>query len=290
MVREPVSADGRQIVADERSGVLYPQRLSRYSAGWISPDPDVSAVVDQYWHVAWALDAHEQLDQRIIDLPAITVTAEDGDVPSPLVVTGVHSGAWRRTIRGSGHVFAIRLRPAGLSVLSDLVPGDLANSTIPLTARFDDCLHGLMRKIAENNQPSERARDADRAIRSIMRERPPTTSGMLANRVLDEIRANTRYPANAELASEVNRSERTIQRALAETLGRGPKWIQRRVRLQEVAQALLSSPTASLASIASDLGYADQSHLTSDFRSVAGITPNAYRREAHRLHVESPRG
>jgi hypothetical protein len=61
------------------------------------PDPSVSAI-----------------DQRIIDLPAVTVTIEDGDVPAPLVVTGLHGQAWKRRITGTGEVFAIRLRPAGL--------------------------------------------------------------------------------------------------------------------------------------------------------------------------------
>ena len=30
--------------------------------------------------------------------------------------------------------------------------------------------------------------------------------------------------------------------------------------------------------LAADLGYTDQSHLTRDFRTATGITPDAYRR------------
>ncbi|MGO1544247.1 MAG: hypothetical protein ACTHXA_07880 [Gulosibacter sp.] len=85
-----ITGDARErpIAASERSGVLYPDRLARFAAGWIAPDAAFSAVVDQYWHVSWQLDAVERLDQPIIDLPALSVSVEDGDVPAPLVVTG----------------------------------------------------------------------------------------------------------------------------------------------------------------------------------------------------------
>ena len=33
----------------------------------------------------------------------------------------------------------------------------------------------------------------------------------------------------------------------------------------------------SIAEVAADLGYADQAHLSSDFRKVLGLSPGAYR-------------
>lgn len=263
--------------------MLYPERLARYQAGWIDPDPGVSAVVDQYWHVSWALDDGERLDQPVIDLPAITASIEEGDVPAPLVVTGVQSRAWRRTIGGHGRVFAIRLRPAGLAVLSGLTPAQVADVTVPLTAGLDARLHELMQAIATPTDPAARARAADRAIRQALAERAPSPAGMLANEVLDELRERIHHRTGATLAERFACSERKIQRACIDTLGHGPKWLSRRIRLQEVALALVTRPTEELAVIAADLGYTDQSHLTHDFRASTGITPDAYRRTASNL-------
>lgn len=278
------TAGARPIRPGERSGVLFPGNLDRYDAHWIVPDVSVAAAVDQYWHVSWSLDDGERLDQRIIDLPAVTVTIEEGQVPAPLVVTGVQARAWRRTIRGRGRVFAIRLRPAGLAVLSDLTPERLANATVPLTETLDARLYTLVRHIADRPTPAARARAADEAIRARLAERPPSASDLLANDVLDELRARSHSRTTVALSERFHLHERTIQRALQATLGHGPKWVSRRVRLQEVALALATRPDDDLAGIAADHGYTDQSHLAGDFRGVAGITPSTYRRDLARLH------
>ena len=268
----------RPIDVVERSGVLYPERLARYDAGWITPGPGVHDVVDQYWHVSWSLDPGEQLDQPIIDLPAVTVSIEDGDVPAPLVVTGVQRRAWRRTIRGTGCVFAIRLKPAGLAVLGDVAPVDIADATVPLTAELDSRLYELMTAVACGGSALERAERADRAIARALEDRSPTRSGLLANQILDELRRRIHHRTGEPLAESFACSERTLQRACMDSLGHGPKWLSRRIRLQEVALALATRADDALGVIAADLGYTDQSHLTTDFRATTGLTPQAYRR------------
>jgi AraC-like DNA-binding protein len=279
----PRQAARRPILPTERSGVLVPRNLTRYAANWITPIPEIAAVIDQFWHVSWSLPASESIDQRIIDLPAITVTIEEGDVPAPLVVTGVQSGAWRRTIRGHGRVFAIRLRPAGLAVVSDLTPTAVKNAAVPLTTALDARLHEFMRSVAATSTPIERARAAGEAFAARLAERPVSEKGQLANAVLDELRARIRNRTGNTLAQHFGVSERTIQRALVDTTGHGPKWISRRIRLQEVALALQTRPDTGLATIAAEIGYTDQSHLAADFRAVAGITPSEYRRRLAQL-------
>lgn len=266
----------RPIRADERSGVLHPRNLQRYDARWFDPDPLISSVVDKYWHVRWRLPAGESIDQRIIDLPAVTLTIEEGNVPAPLVVTGLHGRAWTRRIAGSGSVFAIRLRPAGLAVLSDLSPSQVADATVPLTTRLDARLHALLAAIAVETTPRSRVRAADAAILAHITERPPGPELVLANAIFDELTSRIRRRTGVSLAEKLGVSERTIQRCLNATLGRGPKWISRRIRLQEVARELAPGNTRELGTLATELGYSDQAHLTSDFRNASGTTPAAY--------------
>ena len=272
-----------RIRPDETSGVLHPENLIRYAARWIDPDPAVRDVVDTYWHVRWHLDEGEVVDQTIVDLPAITLTVEAGDVPADLVVTGLHRRAWQRRIAGSGDVFAVRLRPAGLAVLSTLRPHDLADATTPLTGGIDDGLGALLARIAAAGTPDDRARVADALVAERLRANPPPPPHLLANRVLDELRSRAYRRTGTPLAEHFAVSERTIQRALSATLGIGPKQAARRIRLQEAARAIAVHDDDDLAEIAVELGYADQAHLTSDFRAATGTTPGAYRRQLRQL-------
>jgi AraC-like DNA-binding protein len=82
----------------------------------------------------------------------------------------------------------------------------------------------------------------------------------------------------AEAARVLGLDERSLQRVFRAEIGLSPKQLLKRFRLQEAAERLIREPDVSCASLALDLGYADQAHFTRDFRSVVGIPPEAYRR------------
>ncbi|MGQ7296407.1 helix-turn-helix domain-containing protein [Quadrisphaera sp. KR29] len=259
----------------ERTGALVPSRLALYEPGWVHPTPGLEEVVDRYWHVRWQLPT--PITERIIDVPAITLTIEAGEVPAPLVLTGPATRAWQRTLTGSGDVFAVRLQPAGLAVVSDLDAHLLVDAVVPVTEQLDARLHRMMAAIAGASTVADRVQLADEVLAAALAERAPGSAQLLANRVVQRLRAEVHPRAGEALGEVVGVSQRSVQRALSSTLGRGPKWVARRVRLQEVALALASTDEG-LAEMASRLGYTDQAHLTRDFRAVAGISPGQHRR------------
>jgi AraC family transcriptional regulator len=81
----------------------------------------------------------------------------------------------------------------------------------------------------------------------------------------------------ADLAAACELSVRQFTRAFRTTTGMAPhQWlVQRRVGK---ATDLLSRSNRSLADIASDCGFADQSHFTRVFTRAVGLTPGEYRR------------
>ena len=83
------------------------------------------------------------------------------------------------------------------------------------------------------------------------------------------------------MADEFGLSERTLQRLVRARVGLTPKWLIQRRRLHEAVQRLKEAPGRGeggvrLAEIAAELGYSDQSHFTTDFRTVTGMTPGEY--------------
>ncbi|GIE32659.1 hypothetical protein Ait01nite_057040 [Actinoplanes italicus] len=90
----------------------------------------------------------------------------------------------------------------------------------------------------------------------------------LANETVDAINRGDPLPHG--------RSARTVQRALRETIGCGPAWVRRWVRLQEAARQFAVEGEADASQIAVRLGFADQAHLVNEFRQATGLTPGSY--------------
>jgi AraC-like DNA-binding protein len=83
-----------------------------------------------------------------------------------------------------------------------------------------------------------------------------------------------------DVARDFGWSERRLHREITTTCGYGPKTLQRIVRLQRALRASRAgvatrppSLAPTLSRLALDAGYADQAHMTREFRDLTGFTP-----------------
>lgn len=89
----------------------------------------------------------------------------------------------------------------------------------------------------------------------------------------------TRSPLTADdLAAAADCSRYAAYRAFSATFGLAPSDYQRQLRLREARRLLGTGMPA--AQVATDVGFADQAHLTRWFRRCYGVTPGAYRQAA----------
>ena len=85
-------------------------------------------------------------------------------------------------------------------------------------------------------------------------------------------RVGVRLP---DIADAVGISERALRRHLVHAVGAGPKQVHRVRRFQRFLRLLgpLAAGRTSLAGVAAELGYADQSHLGRECRRLSGSSP-----------------
>jgi AraC-like DNA-binding protein len=84
----------------------------------------------------------------------------------------------------------------------------------------------------------------------------------------------------ATLADEVGWSRRHLTQRFAGEYGIGPKQAARLVRFA-TARDLVVNRGAALADVAVRCGYADQAHLTREWRELAGVPPTAWLKQEH---------
>jgi AraC-like DNA-binding protein len=75
------------------------------------------------------------------------------------------------------------------------------------------------------------------------------------------------------VAQRLGWNSRMMHRQFVAACGYGPKHFQRIMRMQHAIRAMHSSPGMGIAAAAAKVGYADQAHMTRDFRSITGFTP-----------------
>ncbi|MEX5260889.1 helix-turn-helix domain-containing protein [Kocuria sp. CPCC 205263] len=275
-----------------------------------APD-DVAHLVRQVWIPEWDLPAGERAEQLVLGYPASNVVVE----PDGVALHGPTSRASTRVLTGRGWAVGALLRPAGVLLFTEH-PADLLDGSAPVSA--PGLRSAVAEAMAGADAAGRWVRPADppggtesvsapglrsaaagavagadpagrhlRAasllvdhVRALAAGVPPSAArdGALANRMVDLLDAGTVARSPAGLARQLHVSERSLQRLAARFVGMPPQLLLRRRRLQEAAERMRADPAADLGALAAELGFADQSHLTREFRSVLGATPRGYGR------------
>ncbi|TRW26449.1 AraC family transcriptional regulator [Flavobacterium zepuense] len=128
---------------------------------------------------------------------------------------------------------------------------------------------------------SEKIDEAVNLLQHYLGIMPPHSvpNGMLNKAGAAMRKANGTLPVN-EVAGAAHATIRTLERKFKESSGHTVKDISGLIRFEQVRNQLLLYPDANLAGLAEELGYADQSHLSREFKRYCGTTPAAFARKA----------
>jgi AraC-like DNA-binding protein len=107
---------------------------------------------------------------------------------------------------------------------------------------------------------------------ALVTDNPPDLDVAHAASLLRDPRARVE-----DVAEGVGLSMRQLRRRCDAAVGYGPKTLQRILRFRRFVSWIDAGPAGDyeLATVAADLGYADQAHLTRECARMAGLTPAA---------------
>ncbi len=267
-------------MAHHDRGILYPARLPSFHR--LPPPEPVAELVRWFWIPEWDIAPGRVSRQEVIAFPACNLVVETG-------LTGFTGPTTRRSHRdltGRGWAVGALLRPAAVPAFTEdpaalrdgYQPVDLPGLRAAVSAAMTGADGDVRRTAAV-------AAFADWLAGHVPE---PGEEALLANRMADLLDGDPEIRTVSEAAERLGVSVRTLQRIAGRYVGLPPAAMIRRRRLQEAAELLRTrtetDPEISIASMAADLGYADQAHLANDFRSVLGFTPSGYRQRSRRTH------
>ncbi len=235
----------------------------------VAPDPAVADLVEQHWIVTWDRRGEPPTRREMLPDPCVNLAVE----PAGRLLYGVGSGHGVRELAGAGMVVGTKFRPGGFSGFLPGPVSDLTDRVLTLPEAFgaageelDDALLGA---------PDIAAVIAEVARFLAVNRPAPDRRRQLAIEIAEGMRGAAPGTGVNQLARDFGVSPRTMQRLFADHVGATPKQVLQRLRRQQAVDRLSEPGAPSLARIAAELGYADQSHLTRDFRATLGRSPAA---------------
>jgi AraC-like DNA-binding protein len=93
--------------------------------------------------------------------------------------------------------------------------------------------------------------------------------------------ANGAMPVS-RVAAAAHATVRTLERKFKVSSGHTVKDVSGLMRFEQIRNHLWHHPDAKLAGLALELGYADQAHLSKEFKRYSGTTPAAFARNARK--------
>ncbi len=230
------------------------------------PGQRLRPYVSHYW-----LSRHNREDRQTV-LP-------DGAVDLVLVGDGTSAQAWvygtttarqSVTLASGAHYLGVRFHPGQSRHFLLAAAAELTDTHEPAQGLLAFDLQDLPGQLAAG--PVFAGLDA--VLERHLQTCPPTASNLDA-----AIRSLTVAGTPVAQAARVyGKSLRQFERQFQLDVGVGPKLYARIARFQHAVQQLTDS-TRTLAELAADLGYSDQSHMSHEFRRFSGLSPAAYARQ-----------
>lgn len=259
----------------ERAHLVDPTDRT-WSIDRASVSPELGELARRFWIPVWDVPEGRDSVQRVLQYPVCLLVVSDGYAR----FHGVVSGLSHTMLTGRGWAVGLMFQPAAGHLLTGEPVRRMTDRWVELSTLPTLDGAGLTRRVRAAMDPDPRDPDAqaearahvEDALRSLL---PVDEEGRLVNAVVEEVETSPELLRVDELCARFDMAERTLQRLLHKRIGLGPKWLIRRRRLQEAADRLRDAE-AGLASIAAELGYADQAHFTRDFRKATGLTPGEF--------------
>jgi AraC-like DNA-binding protein len=258
----------------------------------VRPGPGLSRLVSRihsYRLTGFAPGVHVGMPSTtltlVVSLDAPIMLASDGRAPRPFsaVVAGLHQRPVSIHHDGTQHGIQLALTPAGARALLGCPAGELAGEMVELS----ELLAPADRFLAEQAAGLRSAQDRIALVVAALTRRADSASTArpeIAHAWDAVCRSRGSVPVWA-VANQVGWSARHLGTQFRAEYGLGVKTVARVARFDR-SRELVASRNRGIADIAARCSYADQAHLTREWREFAGTAPSRWLREDELAFVQ----
>jgi AraC-like DNA-binding protein len=238
--------------------------------GWyepVLPPDELSPVLVCSW-TAEPTGRHRLVPDGCVDI----VCLSSGRV----VLCGPETTAWTFELPSGTTAVGARFRPGAAAHLFDLDASTIRNTVVPFgNAVGSEAADHLATVLGNAAMPEARRSTLEDWLGGRIAS-CETRTDEFADAVLEYLVARPRATP-VELGAPFGLTARQVHRRSLRLFGYGTSVLARLIRFQRFLALRQASPMSTrLASLAIEVGFADQAHLTRDCRSITGMSPTEF--------------
>ena len=250
----------------QQKEITVPDEITNSIRGFWYRDIDLGSAADAFEVLP---DGHAEIIFHFgCDL---VLEGQFGPLPSPFMVGLLNKPIYFRTT-GRLQVIGIKCLPWAVYDLLNLtsIKGGVQSFTHPIAL-----LHPRLKDHIANGEIDA----ALVLVRDWCLERRPSITPELKKAGKAMLAANGALPVNS-LAAAAHTTVRTLERKFKASSGHTLKDVSGLIRFEKACERLWDDPKISMAGLAYELGYADQSHMNREFKRYSGATAATFARQA----------
>ena len=249
----------------------------------VAPSAEISHLVLSFWEFTGEGESSEPISHEVFpdgcislfyyrNEPIKVIGLFIKDLNLETVKTQIYAGDvyWGMRLAPSAGAAILRVNPS--EIYSH--PLDAANELTHLTA-------GLLEKLKACRTFEQAVAVYESLIESLAL--PVAKADEKVAEAVRIIEANPGEMKIADVAEKVNLSVRQLERRFRKNAGLSPKQYARARRIRATAINMLEETEMNMASRALEMGFADQSHLTHEFSTLTGRSPNSFAERVKRI-------
>jgi AraC-like DNA-binding protein len=216
---------------------------------------------------------------RTVPNGSAEIVCQVGDVPW---LVGPQTGPTEDLLSPGTTVVGVRFRPGAAPAVLGVPASELVDQSFATAELWGSAAEALGERVFAAGSPRDAAAVVEAEIVTRL-ARAAADPDPIAAEVVRRLGPGVHEDV-ASLTSALYISERQLRRRCAAAIGLAPKVLQRTFRFQAflaLAQDR-AHPSTELARLATDAGFADQSHLTRESVRLAGVPPGQLMRESER--------
>ena len=249
----------------------------------IAPAPEVSHLVLSFWEFTAQSEnpapvIHEVFPDGCVSL--FYYRNKGGDFER-LFIKDLSLETVKTEIYAGDVYWGMRFSPSACAKILRVNPSEIQSQLLNESKDFVHLTSGLLEKFNRCQAFQEAIETYEAQIKSLELTFADTDEKIAeAVRIVEDNRGEVRI---FQLAEAVGLSVRQLERRFRKSAGLSPKQYARARRIRATAINLLETAEMNWANRAAEMGFTDQAHLSHEFSTLTGRSPNSFAEKVKRI-------